>query len=93
MIECKHILALCDRFQDYLMPPDIHVLRRRYNGKTLKFTYALARDMGLSDEPMHVIENRAFNAIKHGLDPEANRQAIAPMWLAQVCRQPMASEI
>jgi len=32
MIECKDVLALCDRFEAYLMPLDIHILRLRYNG-------------------------------------------------------------
>jgi hypothetical protein len=93
MIECKDILALCDRFEKYLVALDIHVLRQRYNGQTFKPTYAVAAKMGLSDETVRRIENRALNAIAHGLDLEANGQAITPMRLAKSFRQPTASLI
>jgi hypothetical protein len=93
MIECKDILALCDRFEAFLMPLDIHVLRLRYNGKTFNSTYAVARDMGISDETVRTIEYRALAAIDHCLDLEAHGQAITPMRLAKSFRQPVASEI
>jgi hypothetical protein len=62
MIECKYILSLCDRFEDYLMPLDIHMLRQRYNGQVLKSTYAVARDMGISDETVRDREPRPGGA-------------------------------
>src|SRR4029453_3437284 len=93
MIEAKDILTPCDRFEPYLIALDVHVLRQRYNGQTFKSTYAVGRDMGLSDETVRTIENRALDAIAHGLDLEANGQAITPMHLAKSFRQPIASEI
>jgi hypothetical protein len=42
MIECRDILALCDRLAGYVLSLDLHVLRRRYNGKALVSSYALA---------------------------------------------------
>jgi hypothetical protein len=41
MIEARHILQLCDRFEPYLMPLDIYILRQRYNGQTFKSTYTV----------------------------------------------------
>jgi hypothetical protein len=32
MIESKDVLALCARFQEFLVPLDMHVLRQRDNG-------------------------------------------------------------
>ncbi len=93
MIEAKYILSLCDRFEPYLVPLDIHILRQRYNGQTFKSTYAVGRDMGISDETVRTIENRALDAIAHCLDLEANDQDITPMRLAKSFRQPVASLI
>jgi hypothetical protein len=94
MMECKDVLALCDRFEDYLMPLDIHILRQRYNGKVLKSTYAAARDMGISDETVRTIENRAaLDAIDHCVDLEAAGQPIVPIRLARPFEQPIASLI
>jgi hypothetical protein len=93
MIECRDILLLCDRFERFLLPLDIHVLRQRYNGQTFKSTYAVGRDMGISDETVRTIENRALDAIAHCLDLEAAGQAITPMRLAKPFRQPTASGI
>jgi hypothetical protein len=93
MIECKYILSLCDRFEDYLMPLDIHMLCQRYNGQVLKSTYAVARAMGLSDETVRRIENRALGALAHCGDLEANGQEIGPMRLAKALQQPVASLI
>jgi hypothetical protein len=93
MIESKDILALCGRFESYLVPLDIHVLRQRYNGQTFKSTYAVGRDMGISDETVRTIENRALDAIAHCLDLEAAGHAITPMRLAKSFRQPTASRI
>jgi hypothetical protein len=90
MIEGKDILALCDRFEPYLIALDVHVLRQRYNGQTFKSTYAVGRDMGLSDETVRTIENRGLDAIAHGLDLEVNGQAMTPMRLAKSFRQPEA---
>jgi hypothetical protein len=72
MIECRDILALCDRFQDYLMPLDIHILRQRYNGKVLKSTYTVAREMGIADETVRTMGNRALAARHHSLSLEAH---------------------
>jgi hypothetical protein len=91
MIESKDILALCDRFDAYLLPLDIHILRQRYNGQTFKSTYAVAREMHISDETVRTIENRALDAIAHCLDLEDAGQAITPMRLAKSFRQPVAS--
>jgi hypothetical protein len=93
MIECRDVLDLCDRFDKFLIPLDIHVLRQRYNGQTFKSTYAVARDMGLSDETVRTIENRALAALAHCLDLEANEQDITPMRLAKSIKQPVASLI
>jgi hypothetical protein len=93
MIESKDILALCDRFESYLVPLDIHVLRQRYNGQTFKSTYAVGREMRISDETVRTIENRALDAIAHCLDLEAAGQTITPMRLAKSFRQPTASWI
>jgi hypothetical protein len=93
MIESKDILALCDRFEPYLLPLDIHVLHQRYNGQTFRLTYAVGREMGISDETVRTIENRALDAIAHCLDLEAAGQAITPMRLAKSFRQPTASLI
>jgi hypothetical protein len=93
MIEAKYIFSLCDRFESYLVPLDIHILRQRYNGETFKSTYAVAQDMGISDETVRTIENRALAAIAHCLDLEANDPDITPMRLAKSFRQPTASAI
>jgi hypothetical protein len=93
MIEAKDILALCDRFEPYLVPLDIHVLRQRYNGQTFKSTYVVGREMHISDETVRTIENRALAVLAHGLDLEANDQAITPMRLAKSFRQPVARRI
>jgi len=93
MIEAKDILALVDRFENYLVPLDVHVLRRRYNGESFKSTYAVGREMGISDETVRNIENRALDAISHCLDLEANGQDITPMRLAKSFRQPVAKRI
>jgi len=93
MIEAKYILSLCDRFEPYLVPLDIHVLRQRYNGQTFKSTYDVGRDMRLSDETVRTIENRALDALAHCLDLEANGQPITSMRLAKSFRQPVASRI
>jgi hypothetical protein len=83
MIECRYILSLCDLFEDYLMPLDIHILRQRYNGKVLKSTYTVAKEMGLSDETVRTIENRALEALAHCLRLQANDQEIEPLRLAK----------
>lgn len=93
MIEAKYILSLCDRFESYLVPLDIHVLRQRYNGQTFKSTYAAGREMHISDETVRTIENRALDALAHCLDLEAAGQDITPMRLAKSFRQPTASRI
>jgi hypothetical protein len=91
MIECRYILSLCDLFEDYLMPLDIHILRQRYNGKVLKSTYTVAKEMGLSDETVRTIENRALEALAHCLRLQANDQEIEPLRLAKAIKQPVAS--
>jgi len=93
MIECKEILNLCDRFENYLVPLDIHVLRQRYNGKTFKSTIQVGLEMNISDETVRTIENRALDAISHCLDLEANGQVIIPIRLAKSFVQPTASRI
>src|SRR6266545_5723354 len=93
IIESKDVLALCDRFQEFLVPLDIHVLRQRYNGLIVKSTYAVGREMHISDETVRTIENRALDAIAHGLDLESNGQDITPMRLAKSFRQPTARRI
>jgi hypothetical protein len=75
------------------MPLDVHVLRRRYNGKELKSTYAVGREMGISDELVRKIENRALEFLSHCVDLEANGQEITPMRLAKSIKQPVASLI
>jgi hypothetical protein len=90
-IESKDILALCDRFEPFLVPLEIHVLRRRYNGQTFLSTYAVAREMGISDETVRTIENRALASIAYCLDLEANGQDITPMRPAKSFWQPVAS--
>ena len=72
---------------------DIHVLRQRYNGQRYKSTYAVGREMGLSDETVRTIEARALDALSHCLDLEENGQMITPMRLAKSFRQPVASRI
>jgi hypothetical protein len=93
MIEGQDMLSLCDRFEDYLMPPDIHILRQRYSGQVLKSTDAVARDMGLSDATVRPMENRALEALAHCLHLQANDQEIEPMRLAKPIKQPVASLI
>jgi hypothetical protein len=93
MIECKYILDLCKRFESYLMPFDIHILRQRYNGKIFKSTYMIGREMGISDETVRTYENRALDAISHCLDLEASNQSITPMRYAKSFLQPAASMI
>jgi hypothetical protein len=93
MIEAKDILTLCDRFNRYLIPLDIYVLRQRYNGKVLKNTYAVARDMGLAAETVRTIENRALEVLAHCLNLEANGQELVPMRLAKPIKQPVAGYI
>jgi DNA-directed RNA polymerase sigma subunit (sigma70/sigma32) len=73
VIECKDILSLCDRFEGYLMPLDVYILRQRYNGQTLKSTYTVAKDMGISDETVRRIENQALEALAHCRDLEGPR--------------------
>jgi hypothetical protein len=93
MSEGQDMLSLGDRFEDDLMPLDIHILRQCYNGKVLKSTYAVARDMGLSDESVRAIESRALEALAHCLHLQANDQKIEPMRLARTIKQPVASLI
>jgi hypothetical protein len=93
MIEAKYILSLCDRFEPYLVPLDIHVLRQRYNSQTFKSTYTVGRAMGISDETVRTIENRALDAIAHCLDLETAGQAITPTRLAKSFKQLVASSI
>jgi DNA-directed RNA polymerase sigma subunit (sigma70/sigma32) len=89
MIECKDVLALCDRFEAYLMPLDVHVLRRRYNGQTLMSTYAVGCEMGVSDETVRTIENRALYALAHCLGLEANgRPSPRCAWPTWCIREP-----
>ena len=87
------MLSRGDRCEEYLMPLDSHVLRQRSNGKVLKSTDAVARDMGMSDEPVRAIESRALEALAHGLHLQANDQKIEPMRLARAIKQPVASLI
>jgi hypothetical protein len=93
MIERKDVLALCARFQEFLVPLDIHVLRQRDNGLIVKSTYAIGREMHISDETVRTIEHRALDAIAHGLDLEAAGQAITPTRLAKSFKQPVASSM
>lgn len=93
MIECKDILALCDRFEDYLVPLDIYVLRQRYNGKVLKSTYAVAHDMAISDETVRTIENRALECLSHCVELEAHGLGIIPMRLAKSLQQSFAMKV
>jgi len=86
MLERKDVLALCDRFQEFLVSLDIHILRQRYNGQTFRSTYAVGRAMGISAETVRTIENRALDAIAHCLDLEDNGQDITPMRLAKTFR-------
>ena len=37
------------------------MLRQRYHGQAFKSTYAVSRQMGLSDETVRTIENRALD--------------------------------
>jgi hypothetical protein len=76
MIERKDVLALCARFQEFLVPLDIHVLRQRDNGLIFQSTYAVGREMHISDETVRTIEHRALDAIAHGLDLEASGQVL-----------------
>ena len=63
MIEARDILQLCDRFEPYLMPLDLYILRQRYNGRTFKSTYKVGAEMGLSDETVRRIEHRALGLL------------------------------
>ena len=91
MSEGQDMLSLGDRCEDDLMPLDSHVLRQRSNGNVRKSTDAVARDMGLSDETVRTMENRALDALAHCLDLQANGQEIVPMRLAKSFRPPVAS--
>jgi hypothetical protein len=93
MVEAKYILSLCDRFEPYLMPLDLYVLRQRYNGRTFKSTYTVAAQMGLSDETVRRIEQRALGLIAYCLNLEEDGIEITPMRLAKSFRQPTASLI
>jgi len=91
MIEAKDILAMCDRFEPYLIPLDIHILRQRYNGQVYKSTSVVGQEIGLSDETVRTIEIRALDVLLHCLELEANAQPITPMRLAKAFQQPVAS--
>jgi len=93
MIESKDVLALCDHFGQYLLPLDIHVLPQRYNAETFRSTYAVAREMHISDETVRTIENRTLDAIVQCLDLAAAGQDITSMRVAKSFRQLMASMI
>jgi hypothetical protein len=90
MIESKDILDRCDRFPSSRVPLDMHVLRQRDNGLICQSTDAVGREMHISDETVRTIAHRALDTIAHGLDLEANGQAITPMRLAKSFRQPTA---
>jgi len=59
----------------------------------LKSTYAVAREMRISDESVRIIENMVLDPLRHCLDLEANGEPITPMRLAKALKQPVASEI
>jgi hypothetical protein len=50
MSERKDVLALCARFQEFLVPLDIHVLRQRDNGLIFQSTYVVQPSSG---HPLH----------------------------------------
>lgn len=93
MIECKEILALCDRFEAYLTPLSIHILRLRYNGKELLLPKVVGQRLKISDERVRQLEDRALRDLAYCLDMEANNQPITPIRLAKSFRQPVASLI
>jgi hypothetical protein len=93
MSESQDILDRCDRLQSSLVPLDMHILRQRDNSLIFQSTDAVGREMHISDETVRTIENRALDAIAHGLDLEANGQAITPTRLAKSFKQPVASSI
>jgi hypothetical protein len=68
MIESQDMLDRCDRLQSSRVPLDMHVLRQRDNGLICQSTYAVGREMHISDETVRTIEHRALDALAHGLD-------------------------
>ena len=64
MIECQDILALCDRFEVYLTPLDITILRLRYNGDTLMLPKAVGERLHISDERVRQLEERALGDLR-----------------------------
>jgi hypothetical protein len=93
VIECKDILALCDRFESYLLPHVIKVLRLRYNGKTLMSPKTVGKIIGLSGENTRRLEKIGLRQLSHCLDLEANGQAITTIRYAKCFKQPTASLI
>ncbi len=72
MVEATYIRSLCDRFEPYLTPLEIRILRLRYNGQSLLLPQAVGDILGLSDERVRQLEARALAHLAHGLDLEAH---------------------
>jgi hypothetical protein len=90
MLTEQDILALCDRYERYLLPIEAYILRQRYNGRVEKSTYTVGREMGLSDETIRLIENRALALLAEYIQAESTGQAIYPRRVAKAFRQPTA---
>ena len=86
MIETKSIRSLCDRYEPYLTPLEIKILRLRYNDKILLLPKAVGEILHISDERVRQLEARALGDLAHCLDLEANGQMITPIRLAKSFR-------
>jgi Sigma-70, region 4 len=93
MIEAKYIRELCDRFEAYLTPLCIKILRLRYNGQELLLPNAVGQKLGISDERVRQLEERALGDLADCLDLEAHDQEITPIRLAKSFKQPVATLI
>jgi DNA-directed RNA polymerase sigma subunit (sigma70/sigma32) len=71
MIEAKYILSLCDRFEACLTPLCIKILRLRYNGQELLLPKAVGQQLGISDERVRQLEERALGDLADCLDLES----------------------
>jgi hypothetical protein len=93
MIECKDVLALYQRYEAYLTPLCIKILRLRYNGKTLMLPGAVSKALNISDERVRQLEARALGDLAYCPELEENGQAITPIRVAKFFKQPVASLI
>jgi hypothetical protein len=93
MMEAKDILALCERYRDYMSITCYRVLRLRYNGKRLLLPKDVAEILGVRRQQIQQYEDEGLKQLALCRDLEAAGEPLVAIRYASSFTQPVAALI